>query len=156
MSDLIGNASNVIVGSNPSYALDDFTRDYPQFGADANGKYLIPQVLVQKYIDLAHTCIKEARWHDMWNIAMGWFVAHFCTLYLQGTTDPNSGAAAVVEAGKSKGLDTNQSVGGVSVTTDYNMVANDLDGWAAWKLTIYGQQLATMGKLVGKGGMYVY
>jgi hypothetical protein len=151
MSGLIGDASNIIVGSNPSYVYTDFTDDYPQFNST-----IIPQILVEKYISLAHSCIKEARWHDIWNIAMGWFVAHFCSLYVQGTADANSAAGAVIEAGKAKGLDVSQSVGGVSVTTDYNAIGQDLDGWAAWKLTIYGQQLATMGKLVGMGGMYVY
>lgn len=151
-----GDGSNLRTGTNPPYALSDFTAMYPQFGANAQGQYLVPATVIQAYINLANASLQESRWHDSWQLAMGWFVAHFCTLYLQGTADPNSGAGAVLAAGQAKGLDTSQSVGDVSASTDYNAIAKDLDGWAAWTLTIYGQQLATMGKLMGKGGMYVY
>lgn len=150
-SGIIGDASNIRTGSNPPFLLADFVAQYPQFVAA-----VIPDVIVQMYIDLADACIKEARWHTSWKVAMGLFVAHFCTMYLQGTADPASGAAAVLAAGQAKGLNTSESVGDVSVSMDYNTIAQDLEGWAAWKLTIYGQQLATIGKLVGKGGMYIY
>lgn len=153
---IIGAASNIRTGSNPPFSFNDFITMYPQFGPDTNTSYLVPQAITQMFINLADASIKEARWHDYWQIAMGWFIAHFCTLYLQGTANPNNGAAAVLAAGQAMGLNTSESVGDVSVSTDYNTIAQDLDGWAAWKLTIYGQQLATIGKLVGKGGMYVY
>ncbi len=149
------SASNIKTGTNPSFTLSDFYDVYPQFASNSNNN-LIPSTIVQMYIDLADACIKQSRWHSYWQIATGWFVAHFCTLYLQGTADPNGGAGAVLEAGKARGLDTSESVDGVSVSTEYNSIGQDLDGWAAWKLTIYGQQLATIGKLVGKGGMYIY
>ncbi|GED71179.1 hypothetical protein BRE01_48810 [Brevibacillus reuszeri] len=153
---LIGAASNIRTGSNPTFAFEDFIAVYPQFGPNAEGAYVIPQLVVQMYIDLASASIQEARWHSYWTVAMGWFIAHFCTLYLQGTADPNSGAAGVLKAGQTRGLATSKSVADVSVSTDYSAIAQDLDGWAAWKLTIYGQQLATIGRIVGKGGMYVY
>lgn len=151
-----GDGSNLRTGTNPPYAMSDFLQAYPQFGANSLGVYLVPQVIVQAYINLANASLQQSRWHDYWQVAMGWFVAHFCTLYVQGMADPNGGAGAVVAAGQAKGLNTSESVGDVSVSTDYNSIAQDLDGWAAWKLTVYGQQLATIGKLVGKGGMYIY
>lgn len=156
VSTVIGIASNIRTGSNPPFTFDDFIAMYPQFGADANGNYVVPQSIVQMYIDLANACILEARWHSYWKVAMGWFIAHFLTLYVQGTADPNSGAAGVLKAGESRGLVASKSVGDVSVSRDYSTIAGDLDGWAAWKLTTYGQQLATIGRIVGKGGMYVY
>lgn len=156
LNGIIGIASNVRTGDNPLYLFTDFIEMYPQFGPDTNNAYLIPEVIVQVYINLAVACIKEARWKAYWKIATGWFIAHFCSLYLQGTADPNSGAAGVLAAGQAKGLNTSESVADVSVSMDYNQIGADLEGWAAWKLTIYGQQLATIGKLVGKGGMYVY
>lgn len=152
----VSSASNIRIGTNPPYTLDDFIQEYPQFKTDSEDNYLVPQILVQKYVNLAHTCIKEARWGDMWNLAMGWFVAHFCTLYLQSAGDPNSGAAAVIQAGRAKGLDTSVSAGGVSASTDYSMIANSIDGWVNWKLTVYGTQIITFGRLAGKGGMYIY
>lgn len=153
---IIGVASNIRTGSNPSFTFDEFISVYPQFGPNDQGKLVIPQPIVQMYIDLANACIKQARWHSYWKVAMGLFVAHFLTLYLQGTADPNSGAAGVLKAGESRGLIASKSAGDVSVTRDYSTIVGDLDGWAAWKLTTYGQQLATIGRLVGKGGMYVY
>lgn len=150
---LIADAANIRSGSNPAYTYGEFIEMYPQFGGDPA---VIPEPIVQMFIDLADASIKEARWRASWRLAMGWFVAHFCTMYLQGVADPAGGAAAAMAAGQAKGLNTSESVGDVSVSMDYSAIAQDLDGWAAWKLTIYGQQLATMGKLVGKGGMYVY
>lgn len=155
-SAIIASASNIKTGTNPPYEITDFLDVYPQFGMNASATPIMPLIVIQMYIDLANASIKQTRWHSYWSVAMGWFVAHFCSLYLQGTADPNSGASAVIEAGKAQGLDTSQSVGDVSVSTDYSMVANDLNGWAAWKLTIYGVQLATVGKLLGKAGMYIH
>ena len=116
---------------------------------------LLFSMVIQMYINLANACIMQARWNTSWQIAMGWFIAHFCTLYMQSMVTPNSPASAVLAAGQAKGLDTSQSVGDVSVSTDYNSIGEDLNGWAAWKLTVFGQQLATMGKFIGKGGIYV-
>jgi len=153
---IITNASNLRTGDNPSYTLEDYLSMYPQFGSDSGGVYLVPTVILQMYIDLANASIQEARYHGAWVLCMGFFVAHFATLYLQGTASPGSSAGQVLEAGRAQGLATSESVDGVSVSTDYNAIANDLNGWAAWKLTIYGQQLATIGKLMGKGGMMVW
>jgi hypothetical protein len=149
---VIGDASNIKSGSNPSFVLEDFFSMYPQF----NDEKIIPSSMIQIYIDLANASINQTRWQSYWKTAMGWFVAHFCTMYIQGTADPTGGAGAVLAAGQAKGLNTSESVGDVSVGTDYNIIAQDLNGWAAWKLTVFGQQLATIGKLVGKGGMYVW
>ncbi len=117
---------------------------------------MMPLVMLQTYLNLANASIQEARYHDAWQLCMGLFIAHFATLWLQGTANPGSSAAQVISAGRALGLDTSESAGDASVSTDYSAVANDLDGWAAWKLTNYGQQLATLGKLVGKGGMVVW
>ena len=105
---------------------------------------------------MANAYIKESRWHSSWKVGMSLFIAHFCTIYLQGTADPNSGAAAILKAGQTRGLETSVSVGGVSVSTDYSAIVSDIDGWAGWKSTIYGVQLATLGGMLGKGGMCVH
>lgn len=87
---------------------------------------------------------------------MGWFMAHFLTLYLQSMVKADASAKQVVAAGQARGLVASKSAGDLSVSYDYSSVTQDLDGWAAWKLTPYGQQLAAMGRIVGKGGMYVW
>lgn len=149
-----GSGGNLRTGGNPPYAVGDFTSFYPQFGNNSQSQPVVPVAVIQAFINMANACVQQARWRSMWQVAMGLFVAHFCTLYLQTAADPNSGAAAVFEAGRAQGVITGESVGDVSYSADANL--SDLDGWAAWKLTAYGQQLASMGKLVGKGGMYVY
>jgi hypothetical protein len=156
MLGTIGNASNLKTGTNPPFTLDDFYLIYPQFGKDSNANYVVPQIIVQMYLDLANSCINETRWHSYWKVGMSFFIAHFCTLYLQGTANPESGAAGVLKAGQAQGLQSSVSVGDVSISTDYSIIASGIDGWAGWKLTSYGQQLASIGRLLGKGGMYVY
>ncbi|GAB6170554.1 hypothetical protein JCM15765_03870 [Paradesulfitobacterium aromaticivorans] len=156
VNSIVSNASNLRAGENPSYALGDFLSVYPQFGPDTNGNYVVPTTILQMFINLANASLQESRYHDAWALCMGYFVAHFATLWLQGTVNAGSSAAQVLAAGKAQGLDTSESVGDVSVSTDYSAIANDLNGWAAWKLTIYGTQLATIGKLVSRGGMMVW
>lgn len=158
-ANVIANASNVVDGTNSAYVLTDFYAVYPAYGPRGTSPdytYLVDPTILQIYIDLADAFIKETRWHSAWKVAMGWFVAHFATLYLQGTANPTGTAAQVIAAGQSRGLMSSKGVGDVSVSYDYNSIAQDLDGWAAWKLTIYGQQLATVGKILGHGGMYVW
>lgn len=148
-----GGGSNLRTGTNPPYALTDFLTAYPQFGNNAQGVAMVPSTVVQTFINLANASLQQSRWHSAWQIAMGWYVAHFCTMFLQGTADPNSGAAAVLEAGRAQGFITSESVGDVSASQ--NPVLPGMDAWAAWQLTVYGQQLLTMGRMVGKGGMFI-
>lgn len=146
-----GDGSNLRSGQNPPYTSADFLASYPQF--DTN---VIPAAVLTMYVNLANASIQEARWHDAWYVAMGWFIAHFCTLYLQGSAAPGSPAAQVMAAAEARGLKTSKSVGDVSVGIDYADIAKDLDGWGSFKMTIYGQQLATMGRLTAQGGMYIW
>jgi hypothetical protein len=159
---IVSNASNLRSGDNPAYTLADFYSVYPQFGPyredeDATeDSYLVPEAILQMFLDLANASIQEARYKGAWKLCMGFFIAHFATLWLESTASAGSPAAQVMEAGIARGLRTSESVGDVSASTDYSLIAQDLDGWAAWKLTIHGQQLATIGKLMGKGGMLVW
>ena len=153
---VIASASNIKTGDNPSFTLEDFYIQYKQFGPNSNNEFIVPEIVMQMYLDLANASIKESRWHSSWQLAMGWFIAHFLALYVQGMADPNSGAAGVLKAGQARGLNTSKSVGDVSVSTDYSIIANGIDGWANWMLTSYGIQLATIGKFMGKGGMCCY
>ena len=155
VAQIVATASNVFPGTNPSYALSDFIAMYPQYGPNADGDYLVPTLILQMYTDLANACVKQVRYRSSWALCMGFFIAHFATLYLQGIASPGSSAAQVLDAGRAQGLTTSESVDGVSVSTDYSTIAASLGNWAAWNLTVYGQQFATIGKMVGMGGMMV-
>ena len=164
--NIIITAGNVVGGDNPAYTLDDFYIEYPAYAprtippvspaTDPTITYILNPVILQMYIGLADECIKESRWHSMWKVAMGWFVAHFATLYLQGMADANSTAQQVIAKGQAKGLMASKSIGDVSVSYDFGSIGADLDGWADWKLTIYGTQLATFGKNISRGSMMVW
>lgn len=150
---VIADASNIRTGENPSYTLTDFFAMYPAF--DISTPIDLSEIIPQ-FIELADASIKETRFRGAWKTAMGLFIAHFTLLLLQGTASPESTAGAVVAAGQARGIMASKSAGDVSVGYDINSIAQDLNGWAAWKLTIYGQQLATLAKLYGKGGMGVW
>lgn len=151
MNGLMADAANIRDGINPPFTLEDLKVTYPQFLGEA-----VPDVVLEMHLELAHHAIKEARWHSYWKMAMGLFIAHFATLWAMGTAQPNSTAADVVSAGEARGLVTSKSAGGVSISVDYNTITSGLSGWAAWNATQYGTQLATLAKMVGKGGMQIW
>ncbi|EPS56766.1 TPA: DUF4054 domain-containing protein [Clostridium botulinum] len=150
LNGLIGSAGNIKPGTSPPFTLEDFNQVYPQF------KETVPLIVLEMYLDMANACIKESRWHRQWKYGMCLFIAHFCTLYLQGVADANGGVKGILEAGKAQGLDTSISVGDVSISTDYSITTSNIEGWDGWSLSTYGQQLISIGTLLGKGGMYVH
>ena len=143
-------ASNVRAGSNSAYTLVTFHAMYPQFGVS-----VISDSIVQLYINLADDCIKASRWRGAWEIAMGLFVAHFCYLYLRSSALSGAGKDAIIAAGQTQGIITSESVDGVSYSMDVASVMSDLEGFAMWKTSDFGLQLASMAKMYGKGGMMV-
>lgn len=154
----VSAASNIKDGTNPPYTLDNFYSMFPAFGPQGTGEnetFLVPEVVLTMFLNLAHATVKQARWHGSWELAMGWFIAHFATLHLQSVTGANSSAETVISNAQARGLVTSSSVGDISESVDYNTVANDLSGWAQWKLTQFGVQFASMAKLLGLGGMVV-
>lgn len=154
INQVIADASNIKSGNNPSYTLADFLSVYPQFGPV--DEPLLSMDIIQFYIDLADACIKEARWHKSWKIAMGLFIAHWCMLWLRSTTPAGSDKDTVIQSGQTQGIITTESVDGVSYSMDVSQMMQDLAGYGAWTTTEYGVQLATLSKLYGKGMMLVW
>ena len=156
---LFPSGANLPTGVNPAYGVSDFLAFYPQFGNNAQGVPVVPLQVVTAFVVLATTALQQVRWGAIWQTAVGWYAAHFCTLYLQSVADPNGGAAAVFEAGRAQGVIMSKSVGDVSVSLDPNLAGRDqpsMAGWGAYHLTVFGQQLITAGRLIGKGGMQIY
>jgi hypothetical protein len=169
---IVANASNIRRDTNPAYTLkDNFYPAYPQFlnqaaVSAAVGPPLViavpavigpvPEAMLKLYLTLANSAVGYGRWIEYWELAMGLFIAHWASLWLQGTGAPGSPAAKVLEISHAKGLRTSESVDSLSAGYDFSSVVQDLNGWAAWKLTTYGVQFATIGRLLGKGGMGVY
>ncbi len=147
---LTAQASNIKTQENPLYTLNDFLTFYPQFAG------LLPDVVLNSFLELGQACVSKQRFGKMWQLAIGLFIAHFCTLYLQNVAEPGTEAADVVNAAQAVGVVTSESADGVSYSMDTSMLSQDLAGWAALKLTSFGSQFATIAKLVGKGGIYIW
>lgn len=215
---IISQASNVVVGSNPPYTIQDFFAFYPKWGgtpltvtgtessgsptftlgaanaslasgqpvmgagipdgtfiqsvngatvtltnpATASGSNItltvwnapaIPLVVLTTYIALATASLVQARWLDTWNFAMALFVAHFASLYAKSDGTPNSTIGMIAAQGLSSGIQVAKSVGDVSVS--YQPVEG-IESWGAFNLTTYGQQLATMAKVIGAGPLFLW
>lgn len=156
---IIAGASNIRSGDNPTYTSEDFFRIYPQFKKEDEKTHLpiVPEVVVNAYLKLAHASIKEARYHDAWEICMGLFIAHFLTLYLQSIADPADSIGQIVNAGLAKGMVASKSAGDLSVSYDFSAVNGaDFNGWGTYKETVYGRQFITLVKIYSLGGMVVW
>lgn len=141
-------AANIRGGKNPEYSKDDFLEMYPQF-ANVNA------VVIDTYLTAAHASILESRWHSKWKLAIGLYVAHFVTLWAMTAAEGALPLDQIAKKGESSGTISSKAVDGVSVSYGQTSADSDLAGWGSFKDTLYGQQLATLAKLIGKGGMYV-
>lgn len=149
---LMADASNIkSCAGNPCYTVEDFLTAYPQFG---NG--LVPEEMLEEWVELARATIPKKRFNAYWKMAVGLFAAHFAALYLESMRPEGSTASSVLAAAHTAGVVASESADGVSHSMDNSMLTGDLSGWAAWKLTTFGVQFATIAKMVGKGGMYVW
>lgn len=142
-------ASNIRDGDNPPYTVADFRLAMPAFTLE-----MISDEQLAPYVDLALSVVREARWHAWWREGMRLFIAHFVSLFLML---PEAGATReeIINASKVGGSISSKTVGPVSVSYDNTQATGDLTGWAAWKLTSYGTQFATLARMLGKGGMFI-
>ena len=147
---LVAQASNIKRPNTTKYSLEEFHAMYPQFEG------LIPEPVEASFLELANECVSQDRYGAMWKVAIALFMAHFLTLWLQSAKEPGTPADEVMTAAQAQGVVTSESADGLSYSTDTSMISQDLAGWAAFKLTTFGVQFASMAKLVGKGGMYVW
>jgi len=152
---VIGLLSHGSIGRNPTYTINDFYAQYPQFfepedpvNPSAVPTPLVPMEIMQAYIDLANDSISYSLYgNSLWKICMGLFIAHFLTLYLQTSDDPLSGGTT--------GLISSKSVDSVSVSYDNSAITSDMKGFGMFKATSYGEQLVTFAKMLSVGGLYV-
>lgn len=138
--------------NNPSYTRENFLEVYPQF------TNTVPETVVNFYIRMANASLSYDIYCDQWEYAMSLYVAHFVTLWLQLSNGLNadSPAARVLQNSLAQGLIASKSAGSLSISYDNSTVGNDLQGWAAWKLTKFGVMFASLAKLMGKPGSYIW
>lgn len=139
------------IQGNPDYTREEFNIVFPQFtGA------LVPDAVFEFYKKLANSTLSISRWGDLWENGMGLFIAHFLTLWMKVSSNPDPTALQVISDSQKIGLVSSKQAGSLSLAYDNGVSGSDLEGWGSWKLSLYGQQFATFAKLVGKGGMYVW
>lgn len=113
---------------------------------------LAPLVVIQLFLNLANASLIQNRWDEAWGIAMAWFIAHFLTLFLRSDGNTYCDAGQAATAGLQVGITVSKSAGPVSQGLQ---LPGGLDDWAAWTTTTYGQQLATMARVIGAGPMLI-
>lgn len=142
-------ASNLRPDASGTFTEDDFLALYPQFAG------IVPDAVLEMYLEQALRCIQPNRWHALWKNGISLYIAHFLTLWLKVNAPEGASPEAVAHAGSSDGAVMSKSVGGVSVSYGASEGSSDLTGWGSFKDTAFGEQFATLARMVGKGGMYV-
>ena len=152
---LRAQASGIKEPNNHTYTAAQFLAVYPQFGTIINNAPVIPEAVMEMFVELTNEVVSEQRFGAMWKNACGLYLAHMLTLWMTGNVPDPEGADDIVAAGTSIGSVTSESADGVSYSLDTSAV-QDLAGWADFKLTRFGVLYASIAKRLSKGGMYVW
>lgn len=137
------------------YTAEMFRTDFPQFYStgDPQGP-LLPEAMLQTFIDQANDSVLPSRWGSMWRYAAGLYVAHFAAMYLK-TYSPSSDSASQVANGAAQvGAVKTATMGDTSIGYDNSAITAGTEKWGTWNATQYGAQLVTMARMVGMGGVY--
>lgn len=113
----------------------------------------VPTVVLNLFIAAARGSIFIDRWCELWELAMGLYVAHYVTLWLKANGNPATTPGRLVSAALAFGILTSKAADGVSA--GYSVLSG-LDDWGAYQLTEYGQQFATFAKVIGSGSALVH
>lgn len=149
-------------GEKGNYTAEILLEDFPQFSkstTDGEGNTtvtsLIPDGIMQTFLGQVNDSVLPSRWGSMWRYAAGLYVAHFASLYLK-TYAPSSGNTGQVSSkAQQMGTVKAATMGDTTISYDNTAITAGIEKWGAWNATIYGQQLVTLARQVGMGGMYV-
>ena len=149
-------------GERGDYTAEMFQADFPQFwqayktagSEEEQYKLLLPESMLQMFIDQANDSVLPSRWGSMWRYAAGLYVAHFAALYLKTYTHSSDNPSQVATSAAQVGVVKNATMGDTSIGYDNSAVTAGTEKWGAWNLTQYGTQLVTMARMVGMGGVY--
>lgn len=146
-------------GEQGTYTSEYFQEDFPQFftvpAEEQEATPLLPQTMLDLFIQQANESVLPSRWGSLWRYAAGLYVAHFCTIYLK-TYSPGSESGAQAAANAAQvGVVKSSTLGDSSVSYDNAAITAGTEKWGAWNATQYGQMFVTLARQVGIGGMYV-
>lgn len=156
MMEVFGSSSNIILTDNPEYTLEDFSAIFPVFlfSDDGSVEGTIPMPVFNLFLSMANASIKYDRYKTHWKYIMSLFIAHYSTLFLQ-TQEGDPGSSSALAGAMPKGIATSKSVDGLSISYDLMDSSSDFAGYGTYKLTAYGQQLITLTRIYGHGGMWI-
>ncbi|MDK2966482.1 DUF4054 domain-containing protein [Lacrimispora sp.] len=156
---LISAAANMPQqGELGTYTSDMFLVDFPQFKQSAQEDQvisLVPDPMLQVFINNANASILPSRYCEIWRYAAGLYVAHFSALYLKTYSDGSATPSRAAATGQQTGLVKEATMGDTTISYDNEAITEASAKWGAWNATQYGQQLVTMARMIGMGGMYV-
>ena len=142
-------------GEHGNYTAEMFQTDFPQFySTDDPPASLVPESMLQIFIDQANDSILPSRWGSMWRLACGLYIAHFSALYLKTYSPGSSSSSQAANNSSQVGVVKTATMGDTSVSYDNSAVTAGTEKWGTWNETKYGAQLITMARMVGMGGMY--
>lgn len=156
---LISAAANMPQpGELGTYTSDMFLADFPQFkqiGQEDQVISLVPDPMLQVFVNNANASILPSRYCEIWRYAAGLYVAHFSALYLKTYSDGSATPARAAATGQQTGLVKEATMGDTTISYDNEAITEASAKWGSWNATQYGQQLVTMARMIGMGGMYV-
>lgn len=155
---MVSAAANLpLRGEEGNYTAEMFLKDFPQFtnvGTETKDS-LIPGEMLQLFIGNANKSILPSRYCEIWRYAAGLFTAHYSALYLKTYSNGSISAARAAAASQQTGLVKAAEMGDTSITYDNAAITAATEKWGSWNATQYGQQLVSMARMIGMGGMYV-
>ena len=160
MMETFRNSSNVITTDNPPYTLEMFQKVFKNFCVEGgivvplDDSEYIPEAVFNLFVGMAQAAIKKDRYKSNWEYLMGLYIAHNLFLYLKAS-EGDPGATSALSSSLPFGIASSKSVDGLSISYDFMGNQEDFAGYGTWKLSFYGQQLITLTKIYGHGGMWV-
>ena len=146
-------------GEQGTYTSEYFQEDFPQFftvpAEEQEATPLLPQTMLDLFIQQANESVLPSRWGSLWRYAAGLYVAHFCTIYLKTYSPGSESGAQAAAVGSLVGVVKSSGMGDGSVSYDNAAITAGTEKWGAWNATQYGQMFVTLARQVGIGGMYV-
>lgn len=150
-------------GEKGNYTKEQFIEDFPQFcfaykmagNEEMQYKCMVPESMLSVFLSQVNDSVLPSRWGSLWRYSAGLYVAHFSAMYLKTYAPESTSAGKVASSAQAVGVVKSASMGNTSISYDNAAVTAGTEKWGSWNATQYGQQLVTLARMVGMGGMYV-
>lgn len=151
-------ASGIVDGKPGAYTEAMFLEDYPPFKDKNTGQGFVPSSMMETFIAMCNDIVSPDRWGTQWRLAAGLFVAHYATLYLRTVQNNQQGSTSpmgAVASGQMFGIINSATLGDASVSYDTSAATQSTANWGQFNLTSYGQQYASLARIMCMGGCYI-